>query len=110
MAYLADNRATFPDGFPRNFLLRGFPFGAERVPLIAAQQGIHKPRILALPLSILTTPAKLGVPRPYEDEFDYDDCLLYRYRGTDPNHRDNVGLRRVMEASLPIIYVLSTWS
>ena len=31
--------------------------------------------------------------------------IQYRYRGNDPNHRDNVGLRRAMELRVPLIYL-----
>ena len=31
--------------------------------------------------------------------------LRYRYRGTDPNHRDNVGLRTAMQRQTPLIYL-----
>ena len=30
--------------------------------------------------------------------------FIYRYRGTNPNHRDNVGLRKVFEQKKPLIY------
>jgi putative restriction endonuclease len=30
--------------------------------------------------------------------------LRYRYRGTDPNHPDNVGLLEVMRHRLPLVY------
>jgi putative restriction endonuclease len=30
--------------------------------------------------------------------------MIYRYRGTDPNHRDNVGLRKVFELRRPLVY------
>jgi putative restriction endonuclease len=31
--------------------------------------------------------------------------LIYRYRGTDPNHRDNVGLRLAMARRVPLVYL-----
>lgn len=36
-------------------------------------------------------------PRPYDDEFDPSGFLRYRYRGNDPAHRDNAGLREAMK-------------
>ena len=33
-----------------------------------------------------------------------DDLLHYRYRGTDPQHRDNVGLRTAWRREVPLIY------
>jgi putative restriction endonuclease len=43
-------------------------------------------------------------PRPYDDGFEESGFLRYRYRGEDPNHRDNAGLREVMRRHLPLIY------
>jgi putative restriction endonuclease len=86
------------DVLPREILQQGFDFRGNRIPLVSPQ-GIFKPRQMELPLSITTTPHG-----PYEDSFSYDDYLLYRYRGTDPLHRDNVGLREVMQKDLPLIY------
>jgi putative restriction endonuclease len=68
-----------------------------------APQGIFKPAIMDMPLSITTVPPVEGKQRPYEDQVS-SDGLLYRYRGTDPAHRDNVGLRAAMEAQIPLIY------
>ena len=81
------------------------------MPLVAPQ-GIFKPKILDLPLSITTTPDS-----PYADSFSADGYLEYKYRGSDPNHRDNVGLRQVYQKQLPLIYFhgivpgkyLATW-
>ena len=87
---------------PRRLLAEGFSFRGVRVPLVGPQ-GIFKPAICALPLSITTVPQVTGKARPYEDEFDYDG-VRYRYRGTDPLHPDNAGLRRAMREQVPLIY------
>ncbi|MEZ5378818.1 MAG: HNH endonuclease [Acidimicrobiales bacterium] len=52
-----------------------------------------------------TAPIKGSRPAPYDDEFDSDGLLTYRYRGTDPNHRDNVGLRQTMIHGKGLIYL-----
>jgi putative restriction endonuclease len=83
---------------PRPVLQQGFHFQGKQIRLIGPQ-GIFKPRYMELPISITTVPSG-----PYDDEFGYDGLLLYRYRGTDPNHRDNVGLRRAMQLGIPLIY------
>ena len=62
-------------------------------------QGIFKPAAMELPLSITTVPSG-----PYEDSFDRDGLLLYKYRGEDPGHRDNVGLREAMKGRVPLVY------
>jgi putative restriction endonuclease len=79
-----------------NFLLDG-----RRVPLLGPQ-GIWKPAACELPLSI-TTVAR----GPYADSFDdRTGTLRYSYRGTDPNHRDNLGLRRARADHVPLVYFL----
>ena len=85
------------DSVPWRALQAGFEFRGTIVKLIAPQ-GIFKPAILALPLSITTAPSN-----PYGDLVE-DDHLIYRYFKTDPRHRDNAGLRAVMEARLPLLY------
>jgi len=84
---------------PRKLLLEGFINNGEKVSLISPAQGIFKPRMMVLPLSITTSPKG-----PYEDSFREDGFLDYKYRGTDPYHRDNVGLRATMKEQIPLIY------
>ena len=87
------------DVLPRSLLAKGFIFDGQRVPLVAPQ-GIFKPRLLSqMPLSITTTPEG-----PYDDSSGPDGLLLYRYRGTDPHHRDNAGLRMAMFRKVPLVY------
>ncbi len=100
-------RATSLHGevLPWKLLQQGFEFEGARVPLVA-MQGIFKPAVLPeIPLTIRTAPETDGEPRPYEDGFDDRDLLIYRYRGTDSAHRDNVGLRLAMERQAPLIYL-----
>jgi putative restriction endonuclease len=86
-------------------LLQGFDFRGRRVPLVS-QPGIFKPAILPeVPLTIRTAPEEEARVRPYADEMDSEGRLRYRYRGTDPHHPDNVGLRRAMQRRLPLIYL-----
>ena len=83
---------------PYRTLQDGFEFTQQRVPVLGPQ-GIFKPALMQVPLSITTSPNG-----PYNDEIGPDNLLRYRYRGTDPNHRDNVGLRFAMQHSLPLSY------
>jgi len=109
--WLSEQVNLHGDVLPRKLLEQGFEFQGQRIPLIAPQ-GIFKPKILDLPISITTAPKG-----PYDDYFAKDGFLLYRYRGTDPNHRDNVGLRKVFESKRPLVYLhgiepgkyLATW-
>jgi hypothetical protein len=34
-----------------------------------------------------------------------DGLLRYKYRGSDPAHRDNIGLREAMRRHLPLVYL-----
>jgi putative restriction endonuclease len=88
----------------KRVLERGFDYQGQRVPLIAPQ-GIFTPKACALPLSICTAPPNLRKPRPYDDELGEDGIIRYRYRGTDPHHRDNVGLRTAMQQGTPLVYL-----
>ena len=96
--WLSEQVNSHGDVLPRKLLEKGFEFQGQQIPLVAPQ-GIFKPQILDLPLSITTAPKG-----PYDDYFGKDNFLIYRYRGTDPNHRDNVGLRKVFELKKPLVY------
>lgn len=83
---------------PRTILEQGFVVERTVITLVGPS-GIWKPRVFDLPLSITSTSNG-----PYNDEFTPEGFLLYRYRGTDPNHRDNVGLREAKRTRTPLIY------
>jgi len=79
--------------------LETFSLDGRRIPLVGPS-GIWKPAVCELPLSITTT-----VGGPYDDSFDPQArTLRYAYRGLDPQHRDNRGLRRAMVERVPIVY------
>lgn len=83
----------------RATLTRGFDLDGIRIPLVGPQ-GIWSPAGFRVPLSISTIPSG-----PYSDHVDpVGNHLRYAYRGTDPEHRDNVGLRRAMAERTPLIY------
>ena len=88
----------YGDVLPRSVLEQGFHFEGKQIRLVGPQ-GIFKPSHMELPISITTVPSG-----PYNDKFGYDGLLSYRYRGTDPSHSDNVGLRRAMQIGTPLIY------
>lgn len=97
--WLAEQVRIHGDVLPRRTLAEGFEYQGVRVPLLGPQ-GIFKPRVLSrLPLSITTTPKG-----PYDDSFGRDELLRYRYRGTNPEHPDNVGLREAMATRTPLVY------
>lgn len=109
--WLAMQAAMHDDVIPRNILTTGFEYQGQRVALLGPK-GIFKPKIMDLPISIATIPSG-----PYDDGYSENGQLMYKYRGTDPKHPDNVGLRRLMTEKIPLIYFyrldkgryLATW-
>jgi putative restriction endonuclease len=102
--FLREKTLVHGEVLSRQILAEGFAFRYRRVPLIGPQ-GIFKPAVLSLPLSITTVPEVEGKPRPYDDSIGLGGEILYRYRGTDPAHPDNVGLRTLMRDQKPLIYL-----
>lgn len=96
--WLTEQRALLGHVLPRFLLEEGFQLAGERVPLVGPQ-GIFKPRLCELPLSITTVPSN-----PYLDSDSDDGLIAYRYRGGDPNHHENVGLRIALARQTPLVY------
>ncbi len=87
------------DVLPRKLLARGFSHKGEQVRLLGPQ-GIWKPKVLSrIPLSITTSPRS-----PYPDRFDHGGLLSYAYRGENPFHHENVGLREAGKRKIPLVY------
>ena len=96
--WLTEQRESVGDTVSRTALEK-FTLGGQRIPLVGPR-GIWKPAVCELPISITTT-----VRGPYSDTFDdRAGTLRYAYRGTDPSHVDNVGLRRAMRERVPLVY------
>jgi putative restriction endonuclease len=96
--WLRQQAGLHGDVFSWRTLGKGFPFRGRHIPLVSPQ-GIFKPRQMDISLSIRTSP-----DGPYDDAFGPNDLLQYRYRGTDPEHPDNRGLRQAMFESKPLVY------
>ncbi|OPY89743.1 MAG: hypothetical protein A4E73_02853 [Syntrophaceae bacterium PtaU1.Bin231] len=109
--WLGEQVSIHGDVLPRRLLEKGFEYDGTRIALISPR-GIFKPREMDYPLTITTAPEG-----PYDDAFSPEGYVRYRYRGTDPNHRDNAGLREVFRQRIPLIYFhgvvpgkyLATW-
>lgn len=87
-------------------LNEGLIFRGERIPIWSQQKGIFRPRVLRDPGAALSI--QTAFDSPYDDRLDpADDRFVYRYRGTDPNHPDNVALRRAMELGRPLLYLVA---
>ena len=97
--WLEEQVEMFGDVLPRNLLEHGFIYNGSRVTLMGPA-GIWKPRFFrSVPLSITAV-----LDGPYDDSFTEEGYIIYRYRGEDPNHRDNKGLREAMQDQIPLIY------
>ena len=81
-------------------LFQDFVFQGNRVPLVS-RKGIFKPASLQVPLSITTSYKEI-----YRDNYQPDGFLQYDYRGTDPLHGDNVGLRTAMQRQTPLAWFI----
>jgi len=104
--FLRDQTALHGEVLPYSILVGGYTFDGARVPLVGPQ-GIFKPAVLPeMPLSIMTKAIVEGEARPYDDTLGSDGFLRYRYRGSDPEHRDNRGLRLAMRRGVPLVYVV----
>jgi len=103
-AFLAEQTAMHGEVLPWSILAKAFIVDGRPVPLIS-MQGIFKPAILSeIPISITTAPTREGDVRPYDDGLDEHGLLNYRYRGINPMHHENVGLRLAMQRRIPLIY------
>jgi putative restriction endonuclease len=101
-SWLRTQAENFENVLPRKILENGFQFQGERITLIGAS-GIWKPKQFQIkPISITTI-----LNGPYSDVMSPDGFLSYKYRGTNPSHRDNIGLRLAMETNTPLIYFVN---
>ena len=97
--FLEEQVQLYDNVLPFSVLSNEFHIQGKRVPLLGPQ-GIWKPAILEkYPISITSIPEG-----PYDDAFSDDSTLHYKYRGTDPNHRDNIGLKMAMQDQVPLVF------
>src|SRR5579884_1422618 len=99
-------RDLYGGRIPRSALMEGISFRGGRLPIWNFQKGIFKPAVFGrngAALSIQT-----AVESPYADVHDSDaGHIIYKYRGTDPNHADNVALRIARAEQRPLIYLVA---
>lgn len=97
--FLKEKVLLYDNVLPFSVLSKDFLYQGKRVPLLGPQ-GIWRPAILEkYPISITSIPEG-----PYDDSFSDDSTLHYKYRGIDPNHRDNVGLKMAMQDQIPLVF------
>ncbi|MBX7042486.1 MAG: HNH endonuclease [Ignavibacteria bacterium] len=82
-------------------LQKGFTIEDKIISLVGPT-GIWIPKGFKMPISIRTSE-----DGPYPDEMSSDGILTYKYRGSDPNHRDNRGLRDAHMTMTQLIYFKS---
>lgn len=91
---------------PRAELSVGVTFRGQRVPIWNYMKGIFKPAVLGRNGAALSV--QTSADSPYADVHDPDaGHFIYKYRGTDPAHPDNVALRIAMERARPLIYLVA---
>jgi putative restriction endonuclease len=91
---------------PRSALMEGVWVRGERVPIWNYQKGIFKPAALGRDGAALSV--QTSADSPYDDSHDADSGqIIYKYRGDDPSHPDNVSLRQAMVHQRPLIYLVA---
>jgi putative restriction endonuclease len=81
-----------------NELTEGVVINGERITLAGAT-GIWIPHGFDMPISLRT-----GADASYFDTIGDDGILTYAYRGNDPDHRENRGLKAAMQTRTPMVY------
>lgn len=99
-------RDRFGGRIPREELNAGVTFRGQRIPIWNYQKGIFKPAALGRDGAALSV--QTSADSPYADVHDSEaGYFIYKYRGTDQNHPDNVALRRAMERGRPMVYLVA---
>lgn len=99
-------RNRFGSRIPREELSAGVVLRGQRIPLWNYQKGIFKPGVLGRDGAALTV--QTSADSPYEDLHDPEaGHFIYKYRGADPMHADNIALRIAMEHAKPLIYLVA---
>ncbi len=102
--HVAHLRDTLGGVVTPSALNEGVIFEGQRIPIWSQMKGIFRPAFLRSPGAALTL--FTAYDGPYDDQADPDAShFIYRYRGTDPNHADNVAVRRAMELRRPLLYL-----
>lgn len=96
--YLSD-LGKFNSLIPGKVLAEGFEWKGRRITL-KGQTGIWTPKDFECPISITSR-----TNGPYNlDGIGKDGTIVYAYRGSDPNQRDNRNMRLALETRTPLIF------
>jgi len=96
--WLNKQEQLYGDVLSRTLLEKGFVYNGQQINLLGPK-GIWRPKAMSFPLSITTV-----FDGPYADALLKNNLLQYSYRGADPYHFDNIGLRDAMKQQIPLIY------
>ena len=80
-AWLAELSKAHPDALPAKKLQQGIDVDGHRIGVMSSGLGIHKPRSLDAPISVMTTAPPAGQPPPYLDRWIDESRLSYAYQG-----------------------------
>lgn len=99
-------RDRYASRIPRDELSAGLTIRGDRIPIWNYQKGIFKPAALGPEGAALTI--QTSAESPYNDAHDPEaGHFIYKYRGTDPAHPDNVALRNAMYTQRPLLYLVA---
>ncbi len=105
-AYVRQLRDRYGSRIPREVLMIGITVRGQHVPVWNYQKGIFKPAILGRDGAAVSV--QTSADSPYADVHDPEaGHFVYKYRGTDPAHPDNLALRRAMETQRPLLYLVA---
>lgn len=106
IARVTELREYYGGRIPRESLMEGVTIGGQRMPIWNYQKGIFKPAAFGRSGAALSI--QTSVDSPYADVHDSDaGRITYKYRGTNPDHPDNIALRRAMLECVPLIYLVA---
>ena len=99
-------RDLYGGRIPRSALMEGISVRGQRIPIWTYQKGIFKPAALGRDGAALSV--QTSVESPYDDVHDSDaGKIVYKYRGENPSHPDNVALRTALAERRPLIYLVA---
>src|SRR5438105_15682755 len=102
MAQVQHLRELYGGRIPRSALMEGVTLNNQRIPIWNYQKGIFKPAALGTDGAALSV--QTSADSPYGDIHDVEaGQIVYKYRGKDPAHPDNIALRRAMLDQRPLI-------
>lgn len=105
-AHVLRLRDRYGGRIPYAELSAGVTVHGSRVPIWNHQKGIFKPAVLGRDGAALSV--QTSAESPYADSHDPDaGHFVYKYRGTDPEHADNIALRRAMQHQRPLLYLVA---